>query len=286
MKKLSYIRNHFRLYTETILMKYRLLPADTDWEGISPVFIISTGRSGTSFFASLFSEFSGTYAVHEPDPTFLHMCITHASDLQPVEKTARYMLYNRSALCRDAKRSGANRYIESNNRLFSLVKPLRFAFPDSRIIHIIRDGRDYVSSGMNRNWYTADDTDHRLSAVSFPDDPCHDTWDSMSRFQKICWRWQKKDGFIHDALRDDPKSITVKFEDIFNSIGNSGLYRIIDFIGLTREEAEPIIKRQIETRINSNKTESFPRWSEWDAHTMARFDDVCGRHMRLYGYYS
>ena len=105
-------------------------------------------------------------------------------------------------------------------------------FNNFKIVHIIRDGRDYLRSGMGRIWYTKEDDDPRMKATYFPNDPYYDKWNEMSRFEKICWRWQKKDGFIYDQVEEMDNAITVKFEDIFKDDNFTGVHRIIKYLDL------------------------------------------------------
>ncbi|HMB01014.1 MAG TPA: sulfotransferase [Spirochaetota bacterium] len=273
------------LYTlQRELMRLRLLPRTDNWQDIKSVFVISTGRTGTKFLARFFNCFNKVYAVHEPRPDFLKTAVKTAVNPVAPDKLAAHISYFRSALLRDVRRRQKNIYLECNNRLFSLIPSIRKIFPHSKIIHIIRDGRDYVRSGMARKWYTAADRDPRLKAACFPDDPYCRLWDTMSKFEKICWRWQKKDSFIYNSLRDISDAILVKFEDIFTK-PYTGLYRICRFIGLEENKIKVIIDRETGRKAHATSNNPFPAWQYWDEKYRKQFDTICAQHMRLYGYY-
>jgi hypothetical protein len=251
-----------------------------DWSGLAKVFIISTGRTGTKFLARFLNQFREVYATHEPYPDFLPMAIDYARGRVAEDVAVERMMRLRRALRRHTARRGARIYVESNNRLFSLIAPLRRAFGRIKVVHIVRDGRDYVRSGMSRVWYTDRDRAPRLRASYFPEDPCFADWDRMSRFEKICWRWQKKDGFIQaglDALED---YISLKFEDIFKDPEHAGMRRMLDYIGLPAEAAERGLARMMDRKVNSTRSHAIAKWTEWDSGLIDSFERIAGAHMR------
>jgi len=70
-----------------------------------------------------------------------------------------------------------------------------------------------------------------------PGDPYHEQWNSMSRFQRLCWLWQADNAFIRTSLDH-----TVRFElllsdyDYFKS-------ELLDYVGL---EVDPGIEEGLE----------------------------------------
>ena len=279
-KMLANLNKNWPYKLDKIRMRLRSL-GKQDWSDVNKYFVVSTGRTGTKFFAHFLDQFSSTYAVHEPAPTFLRLAINYATnnvtEKYAIEKIERY----RRAMCKKVKRMGVNNYIESNNRLFALLEPLKEVFDDFKVVHIVRDGRDYVRSGMSRNWYT-DSDGSRLRAIYFPDDPYYEKWDQMSRFEKICWRWQKKDGFIYDQVEKMDNAITVKFEDIFKDDNFTGVHRIIKYLDLNEGEAEEIIDRMMNKRVNSTKNYEIPKWENWEQEMIEKFDSIAGHHMKKY----
>ncbi|ADL13646.1 sulfotransferase domain-containing protein [Acetohalobium arabaticum] len=281
MSRKEALKSNWKYKMDKIGMRLRLL-GQQDWGPIDKFFIVSTGRTGTHFFAKFLNEFSSVYAIHEPHPTFLRLAISYAcgeiTDLKAVKKVERC----RRALCREVKRKDADIYVESNNRLFSLLPVLREVFEDIKVIHIVRDGRDYVRSGMSRNWYTKEDDGSRLRAVYFEDDKYQDKWDEMTRFEKVCWEWQKKDSFIWQSVKDIDDAITVKFEDIFKDNKFKGMYRIADYIGLSEDKTEKVINRMMNQKASSTTDYAIPHWTDWNQEMMDKFDRIAGGHMKNY----
>ncbi|MGD1951571.1 MAG: sulfotransferase [Leptolyngbyaceae cyanobacterium] len=264
------------------LLQYNLLPQQ-DWNSIEQVFIISTGRTGTQFFARFFNQFpDDVKSLHEPSPDFLSLAINYARGRVDFETAAKEIERNRRVFCCEFKRKRVRLYIESNNRFFSLMHPLRKAFPDSKIIYIVRDGRDYVRSGMSRRWYTENDKLPRMQATMFPDDPYASQWEHMSRFEKITWRWQKKDGFINNDFQGLENAIKVKFEDIFYDPDRKGLFEITRFIGLDDETAQHFLAEMGDKKVNTNARRVIPKWTDWDNEMKHDFDAIAGNHMKLH----
>ena len=266
---------------DTRLLKHDRLP-EQNWNTIPQVFIVSTGRTGTLFFARYYNLFPGLRSLHEPRPDFKELAIAYAQGHVPFKTAVREIERQRRPHYRELRRRGISLYIESNNRFFSLLNPLRAAFPESKIVYIVRDGRDYVRSGLSRNWYTPGDTEPRLRADMFPDDPWSDQWESMDRFQKIAWRWRKKDGFIQKDFEHLDNAVKVTFEDIFLDPDKKGLYRINRFIGIPDKDTRRYLKRMGGRKVNTNTQKPIPKWTMWDAEMTRKFDEIAGEHWRLH----
>ncbi|MFW6265994.1 MAG: sulfotransferase domain-containing protein [Halanaerobiales bacterium] len=266
---------------DRLRMHLRLI-GPKNWDSINKCFIISTGRTGTKFLAKFFNCFDNTISLHEPNPDFLKLAIDFVRSKVNREEAADKIDLFRRPLAGEVRRRRAKVYIESNNRLFSLIGPLSDVFKNFKTIHIVRDGRDYVRSGMSREWYTPGDDEPRLKASFFPDDPYYQNWSGLSRFEKICWRWQKKDGFIYQALKDRKNAITIKFEDIFKDVDHTGLYKMVDFLGLSQSRTEKLIDNMIDKKINTNKSYQIPKWPNWGESKRRKFHKIAGNHMKKY----
>lgn len=253
-----------------------------DWNSIQPVFIVSTGRTGTQFFAEFFNLFPSVRSLHEPQPDFLKLGIEYAQGLVDFETASRQIELKRRAYCHELKQEGIKLYVESNNRFFSLLKPLRAVFPHSKVIYIVRDGRDYVRSGISRVWYTEHDKVPRLRADMFPDDLHAKQWRQMDRFEKIAWRWQKKDGFIHADFQHLDNALKVKFEDIFYDPERSGVYQISRFIGIPDNETRHYLTKMGNRKVNTNSKQVIPKWMHWNDEMKQAFDKIAAHHMQLH----
>lgn len=260
-----------------------------DWSGIKVRFIISTGRTGTKFLVIFFDEFySNIYACHEPYPDLLKLGIEYAKGEISLNNACKIFDKNRKNILYELDKRNKKNYIESNSRLFPLIPVIRKICENYKVVHIIRDGRDWVRSVLPRSCYRREDPFQRLSADEFPEDPYFTKWDKMSRFEKICWLWVKMDRFIYDSIKEDKKSITIKFEDIFDAERDYiGMRKIIDFLDLDPEKSIGLknekFNRFMRRKINVTKYPR-PHWRNWSIINKEAFLEICGAHMKLYEY--
>jgi len=268
------------------MLQYYELLLPQDWSKIETCFITSTGRTGTKFLAEFFNEFDDFLSIHEPQPNFRKLSREYAEGKCGLDKAIHEIEIKRSALCRRVKRERSKKYLESNPRLFSLLKPIKKVFEEPKIIHIVRDGRDFVRSGMSRPYgafYSNKDIHPRLKAVDFTDDDFYHQWDDMSLFEKICWYWMKRDEFIYQEIKDYSNGITVRFEDIFKRPDDYiGLKEICDFLKLNDENAIPIFQNMQKNKINKTKVYAIPHWKDWSEEKKLKFDQIAGKHMQKY----
>jgi len=147
--------------------------------------------------------------------------------------------------------AGFNHHIESSPH-FSLVPDLIAA---DTVVHLIRDGRRVVQSGVNRDWY---DKDSLWNAIK-PDFP-------GDIFEKCCRFWAHTNRNMADVARH-----TVRLEDLAASPG--ALVGLVEALGLAPTEAPfPLAN-------TGKKASTFDHWS---AREHEVFAGVCGDLMDTY----
>lgn len=112
-----------------------------------PIILLGSGRSGTSLLGRLFSRHPDVAYLPEPRPIWMYgnsyrrdHLLTEA-DLKP--RIARYIDGRFSAFLEE---SGRPRFAEKTPSNCLRIRFIRALYPDCRIIHIYRDGRDVVRS--------------------------------------------------------------------------------------------------------------------------------------------
>ena len=119
----------------------------------SPLFILSTGRTGTQFFEEYFNQTApGAYCLHEPAPSRRFKFLSNlylAGKVDPAFITRVYRFSRRSIM----RRAGDRIYIESSNFLFGCIPALKEEFPDLGVIHIIRHPVSYVKSHLGHGFW-------------------------------------------------------------------------------------------------------------------------------------
>jgi len=273
----------FKLFrAEHGFLNIRDLQGEFNWKNKSPVFVVSTGRTGTKFIANFFNQFDDIFSKHEPDPDLLKLGNNYATNRVSATKAVKIFSSTRKIILNQLFKLNYDRYLESNNRLYSLIPIIKQSIPNSKFIHIVRDGRDVVRSGMSRNYYESNDPFPRIKATDFPQDPWYSKWNKMSRFEKVCWWWQKKDNFIRKSVQND-YSITLKFENIFNGKEDyPGMKKLAEFIGVSLKNIP--LENRMNNKCNSTKQYSIPHWKNWtDEHTRS-FLTIAGDQMQKYNY--
>ena len=123
------------------------------WKSLLPCFIISSGRTGTKFLANFFKNLSPDIdARHEPPPNILKLKWQFTSGKISLEKAITKFKKIRGSLYSNIKK---DIYIEATPQLRFLIPVIRNVFDNYKIVFIIRDGRDWLRSAMNRGIYSS-----------------------------------------------------------------------------------------------------------------------------------
>ncbi len=253
-------------------------------------FVVALGRSGTSFLAGLLSRAPDAIVNHEPYPLDPHLLSLRYAGFDAV---ADQLLEKRFLEILPPTDSTTKCYGEVNSYLRYEVDWLQRRF-DPQLIHLVRDGRDYVRSAFTRDIYTAGD--RQIPIVPVDRDPYAAKWSSMSRFEQLCWLWCHSNDFLADRVAN-----IVRFEDI---LSNYGILkeRILEPIGLQIDETvwrhmvsspkntsqQSRRRRFVRMLLLRRKPKDFlkpiPHWSKWSAWQTERFWDICGETMERLGY--
>jgi len=127
--------------------------------------------------------------------------------------------------------------------------------PVNKIVHIIRDGRRVVQSGINRGWYQKDDMWERVKPIF-----------QGSYFEKCCRFWAHQ---VQQAELCSTK--TIRLEDLASSRGElAGLLAYLEIMPTNR----------ILPKSNSGKISSD--FQKWDAEHRDMFFEICGEMMDMY----
>lgn len=204
----------------------------------SPVFILSTGRTGTQFFEEYVNGTSSTtFCKHEPKPSrrFKFLSNLYLNGKAGTRFIKQTYLRSRKGLFR--KHQG-KAYIESSNFLFGCIPALNELYPEIKIIHIVRHPVEYVKSHLNHGFWRGH---KKLFAkhvpywiekleLSNPSDP----------IELLTARWNYVNRQIQ-SYADSNAYLLVRFEDLFSGDlhqSSSELNKIREFCGLGEVEEE------------------------------------------------
>lgn len=295
------VRTTFRRAASCWIRLRNILAGKSDrdsWSGIQCDFIVSTGRTGTMALARLCAECFGSQvdSRHEPHPDLFHLAAATVRHGLTTSQVIRELGESRRHVLSDLRRKKCRWYVESNNNLAWLIPAVRSLFPHYRIIHIVRDGRDVVRSWYGKYVNSADsspavfagpnDVRQRIGANDVPSDEYHSRWESMGRFERLCWIWSRTDAAIQNAIDGDDRCCTIRFEDIFGDKEEfAGAVSLISFLANGRAApADGFIRERMRVRSNASEAHALPHWSAWPQEMQATFAAIAGSQMRRNGY--
>ena len=210
----------------------------------TPVFVLSTGRVGTMLLTRLFELEKGLHIEHEALPEMLYTGKLAYADPSNIEFTKGALMAGRYEAIRDCQLQNL-RYVETNNRLTFFAPAMAALFPNAKFIHLLRHPDSFVSSGIQRNWYTGKTiTDEGRIA------PAKDS--GIERQQdKIAWLWNATNAYIEDFKEGAGKdrTLTVRSEDLFSNTEEAE--RILNWLDFKADKNS--IQKVLNTPVNSSR---------------------------------
>ncbi len=257
-----------------------------------PVFIVSTGRAGSTMLARVLAIHHEVLALHEPHPHLRTEAFVRWSTPGRAGQIVRKIRKKRKDLIEQTLINHLI-YVESSNYASHLIDELYSLF-DARFIHLYRDGRDFVRSGLQRDWYRDEPLKSRIKSWirrRYLVDVGRSALDNLlspprslkTRFEKIAWLWVETNRSIlrsFSRLPDDHK-LSLSLE----SLDGDRLAEIHRFIGADVEQG--ILKEMLSVAAGRpNKTQSFnvPEYADWSDWERKRFDEIAGGMMSRLGY--
>lgn len=259
-----------------------------DLEQIKVTVIVSTGRTGTNFFATLLDRPElGLIAKHEPEPMLGDLGNDFITGRKSLEQSKRIILRGRAEIFRAV---GNRTYIESNSGLIFLLPALKELIPNLKVIHVVRNPIDFVQSGVNRSYRSngktfqtyAEEKNWKLRPTDFPDRAVN--WDTMDVYERFMWTWAFKNDYAARFVRENPAmALSVRFEDIFQSADHSGFRTIMDFMGLS-DLATKFSPQDFNKVVNGSQATFAEPFERWPSRRKASLERICGPVVRDWDY--
>lgn len=253
------------------------------WREAPTFFVLSTGRCGTRTLAQVLDLAPDAFVQHEPIPRLNRQCreVYESWDSSP----APYRLLIEA--CREdfvyRAYEGGQVYGETANRLTYFAPALHEVFSNSRFIHLVRDPRDVVRSGMDRGWYDSNKWDEGR-IVPRPGDPFFDRWPALSLFEKCAWFWYETNRYARDFLKGLPpeRVLTVKSEGLF--LGDPDVLRPIFHFFQIEFPKPKLINKVIGRKENRQRRRTFPDVVKWTDEQTGTLRSIAGPMMDILGY--
>jgi hypothetical protein len=247
----------------------------------SPVFLVSTGRTGTKFFAGLFAEHCTDVAsYHTTKHTRLVNILGNMSVLGWVSRDALATIWR--SLKYDFIKSHRQRYIECNPYYNALIDIIGECFPGARFVYVVRAARSCVISHMN---WERQRVKSRIANRLVP------FWQPMpygehlkgwlhnyhQRAEFYCKIWAQQNAVMWESVRRNDRAMMIKFEDVFDS--DDGIELVTHMMNwLEMELRKPIRSATLRSRQNESTGSAGLKWDqECDRVLEANCAEVMGR---------
>ena len=176
------------------------------------VFVVGSPRSGTTFLAAAIGSLPGFVDLGEVAP--LKAGAEELSKLPAPEAARR--LRRLLAISRRVGLVGSVRAVEQTPEVAFLVDAVALAYPDARIVHAVRDGRDVVCSLLEKGWLASDRVgkdDAGIAYGSYPrfwvEDERRSEFASASDARRAAWAWRR---YAEAARRAGSRAFEVRYE--------------------------------------------------------------------------
>lgn len=248
------------------------------------VFVLSTGRTGTTFLASALKQL-GADAHHEPGPRWLrNLSNARAAGAISHETGSRLLGHARGENLSDERV-----YVEASCLIYGLAEELLESFSDAMLVHLVRDPRGYIKSAMD--WGVHRPGGRILNAIPYRRlaPPQYDPtslalraqWFATSRFERIAWGWSAMNAATRRGCASSDRCMTVRFEELVDD-QHTGLQRIARAAGLNVSTND--IERLRLKPVNPAPRRRFPQWTDWSDTQLRILLERCGGEASKYGY--
>lgn len=265
------------------------------------ILFTGSGRSGTGLYSKLFATHHEyqvkrlarsiqTMRGYRSPPTDL---------LADPEVRLRILRRHLDGVDLHSFRDSSNPYVHLLDAAYRLDQ-------DLRIVLGVRDGRDFVRSGITRGYHLPDGLPRPgawravrrrvrwAMGLQRPpiftgfglepegDDPLHSAWPTMSPVEKMAWLWQYRNQKALTRLAGVPKDrwTVVRLEDLTGEPGRGlqELERLEAFLGMSAD------RQWLTRKYNHSDTLAHPGHDDWAAADVAGFRRIAGATMERLGY--
>ena len=253
------------------------------------IFIVGTGRTGTLFLESFFSDQTrDCYAVQEPSHRIKLISNLYLSGKLSEFFLRRYLKRYKRKVDRKLSKQSKNIYIQIDAWLIGFTGVLEEVFDSPYIIHLTRNPLTYIPSISNRYYkerikgFFRDVIPYWKLRGNRTGHYSRKEWRLLSNEEKMAWHWNIHNSFIEQYKANMKHYLFIRYEDLFAS-GNSGLRSIVKFCNLELNEgAYDIIEKREKLNTANSK---FPEFDDWPNDIKERVINLCQPLISKYEYY-
>ncbi|MCA9260929.1 MAG: sulfotransferase [Planctomycetales bacterium] len=238
-------------------------------------FVLSTGRTGSRWLAGLLNTCQNASVFHEP---IRWEQWAHREAIEQPESAESYIqqfrlkeIYLRVAGRPDERPV----YGEVNGCLRRHAAAIASNLPQAVLLHVVRDGRDFVRSVCTRGTFAGA---HPVYTGLRPplDSEWPKDWSALSEFERACWMWANENSHLAAHV---PTSL--RFEDL---VGSYEAFADGVLAPLQLDVPRAAWDAARTRPDNASTGVQAPHWTEWTASQSDTFWSICGEQMKRYGY--
>ena len=248
-----------------------------------PLIILSTGRTGTNYLSQLLQSQGLDDLSHQGKYSRL------INILGNVGLCLKSDLLQKRILPKLMEKTGRSVYTADPllSVPLTLIIPSQTSTQKIKVLHIVRDPRDFVTSFMN--WRR-----QKLRRMFLHH--CVPFWQpnpwgvgntdlinyiKMSKFEHFCWIWAYKNSLFEKKWnKRGIDYLRIRLEDISNQTNTSKM--LSSFLGL-QEFCFPSELKQNQS-VNKSDNAYFPKWNHWTKQQANNLYKHCAQLMEQYGY--
>lgn len=255
---------------------------DEAWRSVRCLFILSTGRAGTSTMIRLLHLSPRVTALHEPKPNLVRQYRRAYS--AAMTNPNRYRRLFERARRRLILRACPNGEVYAEATLLKFLAPvIAELLPNAKFLHLHRHPGEIVRSAMRRRWFQDNPLD-RYRIVPQPGDWAHQHWQDWGAFSKSCWTWHAENKYFLRLAQNigADRVLQLPFDEWTDR--STGAYeRVFDFIAIDppdRGSAQTVLN----VKHNEQTSGSFPTYDQWNSAQKQTLVEIAGDTMDQLGY--
>ena len=238
------------------------------------IFVVGSPRSGTTFLAGAIGSIPGFVDLGEVAP--VKAAVAELAALPPQEAASQ--LRRILAVSRRMGLVGSVRPVEQTPEMAFLVPAITRAYPEARVVHMVRDGRDVACSLLEKPWLRRQQTEADDAGVPYGaharfwvEPERRAEFEAASDARRAAWVWRS---YLAAARQGDP--LELRYEDVATDPARvaAGLAR---HLGVP---AEPLV-----SALGRAHAESVGRYrTNLTAEQLADVEDEAGPLLHELGY--
>lgn len=201
---------------------------------ITPIFIVSTGRAGSTSIASILNRHRDITALHEPKSELVKLSTQYLHG----EINRDYLYKRLENIFLKFPVTNTPIYVESDQKLSNMVSILSEILPRSKFVWIIRRPEACINSTWSRGWFSDFELGYSdlppQSSIQYrqhfsdyrPRAPMCSTmveseWKALGSFGRNCWYWQYWNTMISEEFTklDPTRKLKIRLEKLDSDLG-------------------------------------------------------------------